>query len=103
VLERSEAEILEAMPSEIREAAEKPVPLVTPHSVLSEVTNSDDYKLAERVGKHLSALVALPPGEVKRAITGSHGQAFGLPRLAKHLIEEMLEAKRDEKTITTLN
>ncbi len=97
-------DIWEAMPSEIREAAEKPVPIETPHSRLNELTESDEYKLAERVGKHLGALVRLPSGDVKRAITGPHGQAFGLPGLARHLIEEMLEAKHDEKTITaTLN
>ena len=94
-LEPDEPDIWAAMPAEIREAAEKPMPVVTPHSLLNEVTESPEYKLAERVGKHLSALVGLPPGHVKQAITGPHGQAFGLPGLARHLIEEMLETQRE--------
>lgn len=107
-LEPDEPDIWAAMPTEIREAAEKPMPVVTPHSLLSEVTESPEYKLAERVGKHLSALVGLPPGHIKQAITGPHGQAFGLPGLARHLIEEMLETQREPaddhpSTITVRN
>lgn len=81
-------EIIEAMPEEIREAANKPVPTETFHSQLTAVTESAEYKLAERVEKLLASLAALPHGDLREAITGTHGSALGLPKLWNIVLKE---------------
>ena len=67
----------------------QPVPESTPYTEMQEALKRNKYDEAEKIGKHIMALLEFRDGELLEIVNGPSGKLLGLPRLYKILLKEM--------------
>lgn len=80
---------------ELVEAANQPVPLETPDTRMKAALKREGYDDAEKVGKHMAALLGYDEGRLMEIVTGPSGQLLGLSKFHKMLLTEL-----QRKTLT---
>jgi hypothetical protein len=81
-------------PPELIEAANQPVPLETPDTRMKAALKREGYDDAEKVGKHLAALLHYEEGRLMEIIGSPSGRLLGLPKFHKLLLKELGQGER---------